>query len=178
MIFISDDYSKMAAVLTLLFTLGVLPPAEAADFEPLEEIALMGLVENHKTMQQLAPQLRMQLRVVRMGMKFDIREIHNIERSIEKALKDVERVIAMHNSSRINSIRARFLVDDLRRKAAALEQGLAHVSQQITSKYNLTEEVELKDTAASEEDVRLLSLLQNYTQLVTQSLELVSPQIQ
>ena len=109
--------SRALLFFTLAFANCLVMPAYAADFEPLDETALMSLSEHSKAMQQLAPQLRIQLRSVRMSMKFDVREIHNIERSIGKAQNDVERLIAMHNANRVNLIRARFLVDDLRRTA-------------------------------------------------------------
>ncbi|PVV12091.1 MAG: hypothetical protein B6D77_05925 [gamma proteobacterium symbiont of Ctena orbiculata] len=164
--------------LTLVFACGWLKPAYTADFEPLDEMALMSLKKHSKAMQQLAPQLRVQLRSVRMNMKFDVREIHNIERSIGKALSDVERMLAMHNTDRVNSIRARFLVDDLRRKAAALTQGLAHVTLRVAKKYGVTDQQAINDIQLSEEDAQLLSLLRDYSQLVNQSLQLVSGMVE
>ncbi|MCG8062962.1 MAG: hypothetical protein N0C89_02135 [Candidatus Thiodiazotropha endolucinida] len=134
----------------------------------------MSMIEHLKVMQQLAPQLRIQLRSVRMNMKFDVREIHNIERSIGKAQTDIERLIAMHETNRVNAIRAHFLVDDLRRKASALDQGLSHVTQRIMKKYGVSEENELQNIEINEEDSQLLSLLQDYSQLLDQTLQLVS----
>ncbi|MEW8507964.1 MAG: hypothetical protein AB2598_14790 [Candidatus Thiodiazotropha sp.] len=164
--------------LILVHVLGVLQPVYAAEFEPLDEVALMSLAEHHKAMQQLAPQLRVQLRTVRMSMAFDVREIHNIERSTEKALKNIERLIAMHKTNRVNSTRVHFLVDDLRRKRAALEQGLTHVSRQVAKKYGLAEEAELQKSVTSEEDAQLLSLLQDYNLLLSQSMRLLSAEAQ
>ncbi|MEW8352385.1 MAG: hypothetical protein AB2665_01180 [Candidatus Thiodiazotropha sp.] len=165
-------------VLLALVALSPWQPVEGADFQPLDEVALMSLAEHHKAMRQLAPQLRIQLRTMRMSMKFDVREIHNIERSVEKAQSDIERLIAMHNTNRVNSIRAHFLVDDLRRKAASLDQGLSHVTQRIANKYSLAEEQEIQDQTLGVEDAQLLSLLRDYSRLVNQSLQLVSAERQ
>ncbi|MES9829747.1 MAG: hypothetical protein ABW201_15895 [Candidatus Thiodiazotropha sp.] len=134
----------------------------------------MSMIERLRAMQQLAPQLRIQMRSVRMNMKFDVREIHNIERSIGKAQSDIERLISMHETNRVNSIRAHFLVDDLRRKASTLDQGLSHVTQRIMKKYGVSEEKELQSIEINKEDSQLLSLLQDYSQLMDQSLQLVS----
>ncbi|MBT2969471.1 MAG: hypothetical protein KME56_09265 [Candidatus Thiodiazotropha sp. (ex Ctena orbiculata)] len=166
--------SRGLMLLALLIAMGPWQTVDGADFEPLDETALMSLAEHHKAMQQLAPQLRIQLRTMRTSMKFDVREIHNIERSVEKAQTDLERLIAMHNRNRVNSIRAHFLVDDLRRKAASLDQGLSHVTLQIAKKYSLAEEQEIQNQTLSEEDAQLLSLLRDYSQLVNQSLQLLS----
>ncbi|MEW8521929.1 MAG: hypothetical protein AB2552_02650 [Candidatus Thiodiazotropha endolucinida] len=166
--------SGLYLVFGLVLASGWSKPVCAADFEPLDEIALMSMIEHLKVMQQLAPQLRIQLRSVRMNMKFDVREIHNIERSIGKAQTDIERLIAMHETNRVNAIRAHFLVDDLRRKASALDQGLSHVTQRIMKKYGVSEENELQNIEINEEDSQLLSLLQDYSQLMDQSLQLVS----
>ncbi|MES9972456.1 MAG: hypothetical protein ABW092_20675 [Candidatus Thiodiazotropha sp.] len=161
-------------LLVLVFILAWIKPASTADFEALDEMALMSLMKHAKAMQQLAPQLRVQLRSVRMNMKFDVREIHNIERSIGKAQTDVERLIAMHSTNRVNPIRAGFLVDDLRRKAAALSQGLSHIKAQIAKKYAVADEQEIDNMQLNDKDSMLLSLLSDYSQLVDQSLQLVS----
>ncbi|MEW8027542.1 MAG: hypothetical protein AB2792_19560 [Candidatus Thiodiazotropha sp.] len=166
--------SRVFFLLALFFASGWLNSSYAAEFEPLDEISLMSMAEHLKTMQQLAPQLRIQLRSVRMTMKFDIRQIHDIERGIGKAQTDIERLIAMHKTDRVNSTRAHFLVDDLRRKASTLDQGLSHVTQRIMKKYGVSEENEIQNTGISEEDSQLLSLLQDYSRLVNQSLQLVS----
>lgn len=158
----------------VLLIIGCLKPVNATDFEPLDEIGRMGLKEHLETIRKLAPQLRTQLRSVRMTMKFDVREIHNIERSIGKSQTDIERLLAMHETDRVNAIRVHFLLDDLRRKAATLDRGLAHVMQRILLKYGVPEQTQLHHEDLEEQERHLLSLLQDYTQLVNLSLRLVS----
>jgi hypothetical protein len=80
----------------------------------------------------------------------------------------------MHNTDRVNPVRAHFLVDDIRRKAATLGQGLSHVTQRLEKKYAASNQEKDESTVYSEEDSLLLSLLQEYTQLVDKSLQLIT----
>jgi hypothetical protein len=80
----------------------------------------------------------------------------------------------MHNTDRVNPVRARFLVDSLRRKAATLDQGLSHVTRRLEKKYGGSGRGADNRAAYSEEDSQLLSLLQEYDRLVNQGLQLIS----
>ncbi|MCU7873644.1 MAG: hypothetical protein KZQ91_12965 [Candidatus Thiodiazotropha sp. (ex Lucinoma borealis)] len=151
--------------------------AETAEFERLDEIELKSLDEHLQAMKALAPQLRIQLRSMRMAANFEIREIHNIERSIGKAQTDLERLIAMHKRNGINKVRAHFIADDLRRKASSLDQGLVHVTKQLEKKYGISIVYDSQRQKLSEQDNQLLSLLEDYNQLVKQSLQVISGEI-
>lgn len=181
MIFYNKDFeisklrvSRILLIFVLLLTAGGLRPVSAADFEPLQEISLLSLSKHLEGMRKLAPQLRIQLRSVRMTMKFDVREIHNIERSIGKAQTIIERLLTMHKMDRVNPIRAHFLVGDLRRKASVMAQGLSHIKERMVKKYDVTEEEALQKIEIDAGDAQLISLLQDYNQLLSQSLQLVS----
>ncbi|MCU7932294.1 MAG: hypothetical protein KZQ90_15955 [Candidatus Thiodiazotropha sp. (ex Codakia rugifera)] len=151
--------------------------AETAEFERLNETELKSLVEHLQAMKALAPQLRIQLRSMRMGANFEVREIHNIERSIGKAQTDIERMITMHKRDKISKVRAHFIADDLRRKASSLDQGLAHVTKQLEKKFGISIENESQRQQLSEQDNQLLSLLEDYSLLVKQSLQVVSGEV-
>lgn len=165
---------RVVLIISLVLTIPSIQFAQGAEFKALDESALRSLGKQLTAMEKLTPQLSAHLRNVRTSMKFDVRQIHDIELSIEKTQSDIERLIVMHNTDRVNPVRARFLVDSLRRKAATLDQGLSHVTRRLEKKYGGSGRGEGNRAAYSEEDSQLLSLLQEYDRLVNQGLQLIS----
>lgn len=166
--------SHVFLILALTLSIESIQSAHGAEFEALDEPALRSLGEHLTAMEKLAPQLRNGLRSASTSMKFAVSEIHDIELSIEKAQSDIERLIVMHNTDRVKPVRAHSLVNDLRRKGAALDQGLSRVTQRLEKKYGAAKQEEAANKAYSEEESQLLSLLQDYTRHVNQSLQLLS----
>lgn len=163
----------LPGLLALLYLIVPSATAQEIGATALDETDLSQLKNSLKEMKALAPKLRIQLRTVRSQVAFDVRQIHNIERSISQAERDITRLIMMHEGNRFNQLRAHFLGDDLRRKAKSMHQGESYVESKLVQ---LQENPDQRMTVLLEQYNQLRSLLGAYTQLIDESLNLMTLQ--
>lgn len=129
------------------------------------------LHEGLNEMLAMASKLRVLLRSLRKQIGIDSREVLVIERSISQSQTDLQRLIAMHQREAVNSMRAHFLADDLRRKADALHEALAYLIRRDRKRV-AGEEARL-DENVLKEYADLQRQLGRYSELLTQDVELL-----
>ena len=145
--------------------------ANTDEVRHLDKDDLTMLQKGLDEMQSLAPKLRVLLRSLRKQVGIDSRELFTIERSISQTQTDLQRLISMHQRGAVNSMRAHFLADDMRRKADALHDSLAYL---LRHGKGLREKAEGSlDEAVLKENADLDQQLGHYSQLLDQSVELL-----
>ncbi|MES9940186.1 MAG: hypothetical protein ABW104_13980 [Candidatus Thiodiazotropha sp. 6PLUC2] len=171
------DLQLVVVVVVVFFTaismLLASATAKAVEFPPMVASDVALLQDNLGEMKKLAPKLRMQLRTVRSQVEFDVRQIHNIERSISQSERDLERLIMMHRGDRFSELRAHFLVDDLRRKAKIMHEGENYVLGMIE---RLQENQDDRLLPMIEQYNQLFLILGEYNQLIDQCLNIITSQ--
>lgn len=167
---------QLVVVMVFFTTISMLlasATAKAVEFPPMVASDVALLQDNLGEMKKLAPKLRMQLRTVRSQVEFDVRQIHNIERSISQSERDLERLIMMHKGDRFSELRAHFLVDDLRRKAKNMHEGKNYVLGMIE---RLQENQDDRLLPMIEQYNQLFLILGEYNQLIDQCLNIITSQ--